>query len=758
MAVRANHEDDLVARVRARLSHPASTRELVQLLAVPREQRVAFRRQLKRAVADGQLVLVRGHRYAVPEQVNLVVGRLSTRPGGFGFVAPDQPSAERADVFIGANGLSDALHGDRVKVRVERVRDNRPEGRVVEVLARGASTIVGRFEQVPGGGGVILPFDQRLLAVVTVPRGEAQGARDGEMVVAEITRWPAGSRRPSGRVTEVLGSENAAGVDTRVIIRKFGLPDQHGDAALSEARQLTGGAPQPRLADARPADVAGRTDFRELTVVTIDGEHARDFDDAISVERMANGHYRLGVHIADVAHYVAEGSALDEEAFDRGTSVYFPERALHMFPELLATGLCSLNPGVDRLVQSCLMEVDGRGEVVGREFHDGVIRCRARMTYTDVNAILTGASEAARQEHAELVPLFVTMRDLFVLLNERRRRGGSIDFDLEEPEIVLDDEGMVEAITASPRNVAHRIVEEFMLLANQTVARFLEASSSPALYRNHEPPDPLKVAKFVEFVAGLGHAMPVPAHGVRPHHFQALISKLQGLPEERPVAYLMLRTMQKARYDAVNLGHFGLAFDCYTHFTSPIRRYPDLVVHRLLRQARSGWRDEAARGAVEAALPEAARHCSERERRAEQAERELVEWKKVRFMADRIGDQFDGYVTGVAAFGLFVELEQHYVEGLVHVTTMADDHYRFQEESHSLRGVDGGKVYQLGDRVRVQVINVDLAHRQVGLGLVEILEAVAGRRKHRGGRADRGAPSPVRRGRGVGRRPRPRRS
>jgi ribonuclease R len=423
---------------------------------------------------------------------------------------------------------------------------------------------------------------------------------------------------------------------------------------------------------------------------------------------------------------------LDAEAYERSTSVYFPERAVHMFPAELSTGLCSLNPHVDRLVQSCLMEIDRRtGAVVRYEIHDAVIRSQARMTYTDVNLILTDRNPEVMERHRPLVPMFERMHELFGILNQRRRRRGSIDFDLQESEIVLDDEGLVEAIVASERNVAHRLIEEFMLIANETVAAHLEKRGVPTLYRIHENPDPARVEIFEEFISTLGYSLSGPPDSLEPRHFQRLVEKIKGKPEEKPIAFLMLRTMQKARYDATNLGHFGLAADAYTHFTSPIRRYPDLVVHRVLRESRRGMTEDRRADLTEE-LPEIARHTSERERRANDAERELVQWKKVRFMSDKVGDEFDGYITGVSAFGLYIELVEHFVEGMVHVSTMADDYYRFVERAHVLRGEKNGRVYRLGDRVIVQVIRVDTERRQIDLGLTEILEAV----RRTGGRAD----------------------
>jgi ribonuclease R len=721
-----NHEQ-LLRMMRDRVDHPATPRELLQRLKIPREQRATFKRLLSDLVGSGALVETRGNRFGLPDRMNLVVGRVTTNPRGFGFVVPDRPLEDVAgDLYIAGSNLNQAVHGDRVVARVERVGPRGAEGRILRILERGASSVVGRFDIDESGLGFVVPFDRRVIMDIQVPATDSGGAARGDMVVVEITRWPTPTRGPIGRVQSVLGDIDEPGVDTEIIIRKYGIPDQHQEASIAEARRIG--------TEVREKDLRGRTDFRPLVTVTIDGAHARDFDDAITIEKLPNGSFWLGVHIADVAHYVPEGSALDEEAYERGTSVYFPERAVHMFPSELATGLCSLNPNVDRLVQSCLMEVDRRGDVVRYELHDGVIHSNARMTYTAVNAILTDRDPAALQTYKTLVPMFETMRELFEILHARRRRRGSIDFDLKEPEILLDDEGLVEEIVALERNVAHRIIEEFMLLANETVAAHLHERETPTLYRIHEEPDPLKVEEFEEFIATLGYGLGAPADGVSPRHFQKLVERMRGTPEEKAIAFLMLRTMQKARYDPQNLGHFGLAASSYTHFTSPIRRYPDLVVHRTLRESRHGAMDDDRRDQLTEDLPEIARQTSERERRADEAERELVQWKKVRFMADKVGDEFQGYITGVTAFGLFIELVEHFVEGLVHVSTMADDYYRFVERAHVLKGENTGKVYRLGDRVAVQVVKVDMERRQVDLALVEILERVRESERHRGPR------------------------
>ena len=718
--------------MRERVHHPASMRELLQVLKVLKDDQTSFKRHVKSLVASGDLIQIRGNRYGLPEKMDLYVGRLQTNPAGYGFVTPERPlDSGGGDIYIPNQALEEAMHGDRVVVRIERIKDGgRAEGRIIRILERRTGSLVGRYDRDDSGMGHIAPFDRRVLMDVFVPPGQEGGASPGEMVIVELTRWPTATRGAIGRVAEVLGDINAPGVDTEIIIRKYGISDVHSSEAIAEAVRL-GGAVHEK-------DLKGRTDFRDVPTVTIDGEHARDFDDAITIEKLANGNFWLGVHIADVSHYVQEGSALDREAYDRGTSVYFPERAVHMFPSELATGLCSLNPHVDRLVQTCFMEVDRRGQVVRQEFHDGVINSNERMTYNGVNGILTDRDQELLKHYAPLIPMFEMMQELFQILNDARRRRGSIDFDIKEAEVIIDAGGVVEAIIALNRNVAHRMIEEFMLLANETVATQLETMQSPALYRIHEEPDILKIAKFEEFISGFGYSLGAPVNALRPRHFQKLLEKIHGKPEEKPIAMLMLRTMQKARYAPENMGHFGLASPSYTHFTSPIRRYPDLVVHRALRAARHGLLTDETREEWTEELPEVARHTSEMERRADDAERELLQWKKVKFMADKVGDEFEGYITGVAAFGLFIELIEHFVEGMVHVSTMADDYYKFVDGSHALVGENTKRVYRLGDKVKVQVIRVNMEERKVDLGLAEILERV--REGERGPRRSKNSP------------------
>jgi ribonuclease R len=739
--------EHILTLMRDRVHHPAGMRELLQILKVARDERTTFKRHIKSLVGAGDLIQIRGQRFGLPEKMDLYVGRLQTHPAGYGFVTPERPlEPAGGDIYISGTHLNEAMQGDRVVVRIERIKDGgRAEGRIIRILERANESIVGRYDRDENGMGHVAPFDRRVLMDVFIPPGQEGGASPGEMVTVELTRWPTATRAAIGRVSEVLGSIDAPGVDTEIIIRKYGIPDAHSPDAVAEAVRL-GTAVAER-------DRRGRTDFRGRPTVTIDGEHARDLDDAITIENLPNGHYWLGVHIADVSHYVREGSALDREAYQRGTSVYFPERAVHMFPSELATGLCSLNPHVDRLVQSCLMEIDRHGRVIRSEFHDGVINSTERMTYTAVNGILSDQDPELSTRYAALLPMFAQMRELFQILHDARRRRGSIDFDLNEAEVIVDEGGVIEAIIALERNVAHRLIEEFMLLANETVASSLEEQNAPSLYRIHEEPDILKVEKFEEFISGFGYSLGAPLTAIRPRHFQKLLERIHGKPEEKPIAFLMLRTMQKARYAPENLGHFGLAAPSYTHFTSPIRRYPDLVVHRALRAMRHGPLTDEAREELAEDLPESARHTSEMERRADDAERELLQWKKVKFMADKVGDEFEGYVTGVAAFGLFIQLIEHYVEGLVHVSTMADDYYRFIEGSHMLRRENTQKMYRLGDKVKVQVTRVNMEVRQIDLGLVEILERV--REGERGPRRSKAAPRhEKRRARRPGRRER----
>lgn len=716
---------------------PASIREVVRRLALGKQERRELKQVLRELIVEGEAVKIRGARIGLPSRMNLVVGTLSCNPAGYGFVVPEGGRDKQPDVYVSAINVKAALHGDRVVARVERVTPKGPEGRIIRVLERKLTRIVGRYESDGRFGGHVVPFDRRVLHEPFIPAGDEAGAVPGVMVSVEITRPPTATRNPIGRVLEVLGRLEDKGVDLKVVMAKYGLPDAFPPEVEAEAARVP-----DRV---RPEDTAERTDFRTWQTVTVDPETARDHDDAISLEHLANGHWRLAVHIADVAHYVREGGPLDQEAYLRGTSVYFPDRVVPMLPHALSSHICSLVEGQDRLTQSVVMELDARGKVLKSEFHDGVIKSAARMTYQQVQAIVDG--DAALQErYAPLVPLFLRMDELAKLMNKRRYERGSLDFDLPEPKLVLGPTGEMTGIVAAARLDSMRAIEELMLAANEAVADALATAGVGALYRIHEQPDPQKVLEFGELVASLGYRVPENLEALRPEGFQRILRQIEGKPEQKLVSYLLLRTMKLARYHEENLGHFGLAAERYAHFTSPIRRYPDLVVHRALRALRRGV-DQGREAALREALPEWGRHLSEMERRADEAERELIEWKKVRFMADKLGEVYSGYVTGVQAFGLFVELEEIYVQGLVHVSSMSDDYYVFNEKAHLLKGENGKRVYRLGDRVKVQVARVDLERRQIDFALEDVLERAARRRG-----SPRGRPGPPR-----GARPRRRR-
>jgi len=715
----------------SRLGKPVSVRDLVRALSLDPPARRELKSVLRRLIADGVLVEIRGARVGLPDRMNLVVGRLSCSPSGHGFVVPEVRREGQGDLFVAAASIREALHGDRVVARVERHGAKGPEGRIIRVLERANQRVVGRYEDDGRFGGHVVPFDLRVLHEVFVPAGEEAGAGPGQMVAVEITRPPTASRNPAGRVVEVLGRLGDPGVDLKVVVARYALPDAFPPEVEEEALRVA----RPVGAD----EAAGRTDFRGWLTVTIDPETARDHDDAIGIERLPGGGYRLAVHIADVAHYVREGGPLDQEAYLRGTSVYFPDRVLPMLPHALSSDVCSLVEGRDRLTQSVVIDLDARGRVEKTAFHDGVIRSAARLSYTEAQAIVEGDLDA-RGRHAALVEPLLAMDELAKLMRKRRYERGSLDFDLPEPKLVLDAAGEMTGIVRHERLDSMRLVEEFMLAANEAVAEKLHRAGAGALYRVHEQPDPERVEEFVELVSSLGYRVPTTAGEVRPEDFQRVLRQIEGQPEEKLVSYLLLRTMKLARYHEENLGHFGLATDMYAHFTSPIRRYPDLVVHRALRALRRG-REAAREEWLRGKLPEMGLHLSERERRASEAERELVEWKKVRFMAGKVGETFSGYVTGVQAFGLFVELDEIYVQGLVHVSSMSDDYYRLDERAHLLKGENTGTVYRLGDRVGVQVARVDAARRQVDFGLASARE----RPKRAPGRHPRRAPERARR-------------
>jgi ribonuclease R len=820
-----------IARQRKR---SAGFKQLVRELGVRGDGRGELNDLLQKMTRSGQLIVVDSDRYALPAAAadkNLVAGRLTMHRDGFGFVIPDASALSpqmkariTGDIFVPPHLIGNSMHGDRVLVDISNVRpDGRAEGRIVRSVARAHSTVVGVFHYGSRSNSV-KPIDSKITQEIVIPAGmeypasaveragitsqpqRTQGTQgraksvdrvlgaevarrtdwddlEGVAVDVEITDWPTATQSPRGRVIEILGREDDFGVDVEIIIRKFHLPHHFPAETLEEAQKTPAVISEPEL--------RRRRDFRVLPIVTIDGETARDFDDAVIVRMLGNGNFELQVHIADVAQYVTPGSALDQEARLRGTSVYFPDRAVPMLPLELSTDICSLRPQVDRLVLSCVMEIDHRGEIVGYDLSEGVIRSAERMTYTAVNAVIEGDA-AMRERYAPLVSAFELMRDLALILHRKRERRGSIDFDLPEPVIEFDELGMMKSITRSERNIANRLIEEFMLSANECVAQFLESKRVASLYRIHEKPDAKRVYDFEVIAATFGYSLGVgalPIHRVQlktdrraaqgtgkriheieipkevhitPRMYQKLTEKIAGKPEERILSYLMLRSLKQARYSEENHGHFALAATSYTHFTSPIRRYPDLIVHRILKSvlsqsphpsAGSGqapvaetatrmghpqadekpspWskrRDHAAhREALEPLggpisldeLHDIAEESSQSERRADDAERDLMEWKKVKFMQDRVGDDFDGLITSVTKFGFFVELTDLFVEGLVPLNTLVDDRYIYHENTREIIGQRSRKTYSLGQRIRVLVDRIDPVEKKIQFAVLE---------------------------------------
>jgi ribonuclease R len=828
----------------------AGFKQLVRELGLHGDTRGELDAHLEKLVAAGELVQLNSDRYALPQpaanknEKNLIVGRLTMHRDGFGFVIPDASSLSPSlqsrltgDIFIPPHAIGNAMHGDRVLVDIVSTRpDGRAEGRIVRPVMRAHPTVVGIFHYgnrhnsvkpidskittdvvIPAGleipNAVVAPPSPAAVAGASRPRSGKQDALakagetpslprsvdrvlgdeaarrstwedlEGVVVDVEITDWPTPTQNPRGRVIEILGRQDDFGVDVEITIRKFHLPHHFPAATLEEAQNIPAVIPA--------AELRRRRDFRSLPIVTIDGETARDFDDAVTVRHLADGNFELQVHIADVAQYVTADSALDQEARLRGTSVYFPDRAVPMLPLELSTDICSLRPQVDRLVLSCVMQIDPSGEIIGYELCEGVIRSAERMTYTAVNAVIEGDA-ATRERYAPLVATFELMRDLALILNNKRHRRGSIDFDLPEPVIEFDEFGLMKSITRSERNIAHRLIEEFMLSANECVAQYLNTKRIASLYRIHEKPDAKRVYDFEVIAATFGYSLGVgalPIHRVQfksdrraargtgkqartievpkdihitPRMYQKLAAKIAGKPEERILSYLMLRSLKQARYSEENVGHFALAATNYTHFTSPIRRYPDLIVHRILKdvlhkspEKREGDVPVGASGALEHSsasesdsapspwskrrdhtahreqtqplggpipleeLHDIAEESSQSERRADDAERELMEWKKVKFMQDRVGEDFDGLITSVTKFGFFVELTDMFVEGLVPLNTLTDDFYTYHENTRQIIGQRTRKTYSMGQRIRVLVDRIDPVEKKIQFALLD---------------------------------------
>jgi ribonuclease R len=681
---------------------PLLLREILRHLGLQGEWRQKTRALLRDLAEEGKVVRIRGNRYGLPLKMNLVVGKVKCHPDGYGFVIPEKAGEE--DIFINPRNLKEAMHGDRVVVRVESVRKKGREGKVIRILERGLRKVVGKFMKAKNYS-YLIPEDERILQEVYIPEGETKRARPNQIVVAEIIQYPTERARPEGRVTHILGYPDDPDVEPQIIVHKYDLPHRFSSAALKEAKSL------PLTPTSR--EYEDRVDLRDIPTFTIDGEKAKDFDDAVSIGKEPEGGIKLYVSISDVSHYVKEGEALDEEAFLRGTSVYFPDRAIPMFPAELSNEICCLHPRTDRLTMTVELKFDGNGERKAVRFYPSVIRSDERLTYTLVKKILMDEDVQLREKFGPIVPSLEWMAYLSSRLRQRRMERGAIDFDLPEPEVILNLQGETEEIIRAERNLSHQIIEEFMIAANEAVAHFMEENGSPFIYRIHEPPRQEAMEEFGKFISHLGYKMRKDSDP-SPRELQKVLLEAKGRPEEKVINNVLLRSMKWAKYSGKNQGHFGLASKAYTHFTSPIRRYPDLIVHRLLKKILFKKEERI----TEDELAKKADHLTHRERVAMEAEREILDRYRVRFMKEKTGEEFEGVISGVNAFGFFVELKDIFVEGLVRVTSLHDDYYHYHEKRYCLVGERTHRTFRIGDEVKVRLDRVDMERRHIDFGLI----------------------------------------
>lgn len=690
----------LVQLVHDKTYVPMKLKELAMLLSVPKEQRDELKEVLDILIAEGKIGISKKGKYGKAEEFALA-GTFSGHAKGFGFVTIE---GREQDVFIPADKTKGAMDGDKVQIVIEgEARGKRAEGAVLRILEHANKTVIG-FYQKNKNFGFVLPDNQKLGQDIFIPQGKDMGAVTGHKVIVRITDFGDDRKKPEGVITEILGHVNDPGVDILSIIKAYGLPEGFPDEVMVQVV----GIPD----EVEEEEKKNRLDLRHLQTVTIDGEDAKDLDDAISISKENDDHYTLGVHIADVSHYVTENSPLDKEALKRGTSVYLVDRVIPMLPHKLSNGICSLNAGTDRLALSCLMEIDGKGNVIGHRIAETLIQVDRRMTYTAVNAIVTDRDPDVMEEYRDFVPMFDLMKELADILRERRKKRGSIDFDFPESKIILDEKGRPVDIKPYERNAATKIIEDFMLMANETIAEDYFWQELPFLYRTHDYPDPEKMKRLGTFINNFGYTIRTQNGEVHPKELQKLLDKIEGTPEEALISRLTLRSMKQAKYTTVCTGHFGLAANYYTHFTSPIRRYPDLQIHRIIKEnLRRGLSDRRF-AHYDSILPEVAVQCSSMERRADEAERETDKLKKCEYMSKRIGKEYDGVISGVTNWGLYVELPNT-VEGLIRVNDLTGDYFVFDEEHMELVGEMTRKSYKLGQKIRVQVADTDKLTRTI---------------------------------------------
>ena len=691
----------ILTLLKKKIRRPMKISELSKHLGVTDAEHREFRNRIKEMSTQGTLIKIRGGRYGLPDEMNLITGKLHGHPNGFGFVIPDKHH-DTNDVFIHRKSMNEAMHQDHVLVRVESEKEpGRPEGRVIRILQRNTVNIVGVYETF-GRDGWVIPTETKYFHDVFIPGKNRKDVKNGQIVDVKIETYPTRHQPPVGKIMEVLGKSNDPEVEVLSILRKFGVRQGFSPKILKEAKMV---AKENRLDD--------RKDLTELLTFTIDGKKAKDFDDAVSLEPLGDG-YRLGVHIADVSHFITENSHLDEEAFERGTSIYYADGVIPMLPEILSNEACSLKPKEIRLTLSVFIDFDSQGNSSATQIYKSFIKSRRRFTYTEVAGLLKKGSNKKND-----YPFLQTLTDMYHLsqtLRKRRFKNGSVDFHVPEPDIQIED-GKVKQIEIVEHNAAHQVIEEFMLAANQAVALNLYEKDIPCIHRIHEPPDPTKIFEFKEFISSLGLRLS-DSGKIRSKDLNTLLKKIQGTPEERVVNTLLLRTMKKARYSPSDPGHYCLGFTHYAHFTSPIRRYPDLIVHRIVKKYLKHKCSKKEKKALQSSLSEISEQSTQMEIQAMSIEREIISLRRAQFMMDKIGKTFYGIITGVASFGFFVELENVFVEGLVKVSSIMDDYYLFIETEHKLIGQKFHRVFQIGNRVKVRVKNIALSKRQIDLQVV----------------------------------------
>lgn len=685
---------------------PMKIKELAAFLQIPKEARHELAEVLDALLSEGRIMVTAKGKYRKPDQP-VKIGTFISNQRGFGFVETED---EEEDIFIPESEVNGAFHLDRVQVKcsVAAKSGRRREGTVIKILEHGITDVVGTFERGKNYGFVI-PDNGKIAEDIFIPKEKCKGAMTGHKVVAHIDKYPEKGKNPEGEITEIIGHVNDPGTDILSVVKSYDIPTEFPKEVMDYLDRV------PEEVDEK--DKNGRMDIRGWQTVTIDGEDAKDLDDAITVSREGS-HYRLGVHIADVSNYVTEGSPLDKEALKRGTSVYLVDRVIPMLPHKLSNGICSLNQGVDRLALSCIMEIDEKGNVIDHKIAETLINVDCRMTYTNVKKILVDKDEAVIAEYKELVPMFHRMEELALLLRAKRRKRGSIDFDFPESRITLDENGHAVDVQPYERNTATRIIEDFMLIANETVAEDFFWQELPFVYRTHDNPEPEKITKLGMLINNFGYSIHITNDDVHPKELQKLLDKIADTPEEAMIGRLTLRSMKRARYTTECTGHFGLAAKYYCHFTSPIRRYPDLQIHRIIKENLHGGMKEKRISHYEAILPEVAQHSSTTERRADEAERDTDKLKKVEYMEDRIGEIYEGVISGMNQFGIYVEL-LNTVEGMVKVTEMPGDYYVYDEEHYEMHGERTGKRYKLGEKVKVEVIHTDKIMRTIDFVFAE---------------------------------------